>query len=217
MTAIKKQTPKGQRKRAAILDATLEIAVRDGLAGVSFGQLAKALGISKSGLFTHFATKDELELAAVEHAQHGFEAQVLGTGFMHTPEGLPRLWAFLEAWHAYARGRHAAGGCVFQTLIAEFHNRPGPVRDLLKRQIEGFGEVLRRLVQAAVDAGHLQADLDVVRLAWELQALMAAANHGQQLWRELELLAFSRRSLSDRLEAASTPAGRALGLFTDQV
>ena len=209
----KKLTPKGKRKREAILDATLELAIRDGLEAVSFGQLAKALKISKSGLFSHFANKDELQLAAVAHAQQGFEAEVFRSGFLDAPAGLPRLWAFLQAWLSYAEGRLVVGGCFFQALMAEYHNRPGPIRDRLKELVEAFGAAIRRLVEDAVNAGHLQPDLDLDQLAWELHALMAAANHGQQLWRELGILTICRRSLRDRLEAATTEAGRALAVL----
>lgn len=200
----KRLTPKGRRVREAVLDAAIEIAIPDGLEAVTFGRLAKQLGISKSGLFSHFATKLELQLAAVDHAEQRFVTQVFRAEFLQAPRGLPRLWALCDGWLLYAQAVAAEGGCFFQALVAEYHNRPGPLRDRAKGTVETFNASLQRAITDAKTAGHLRDDVPTERFAFELHSLMGGANGGFQLFGDPGVFSLCRDCLRERIEAFRT-------------
>jgi len=190
--------------REAVLDAAIEIAIPDGLEAVSFGRIAKQLEISKSGLFSHFATKLELQLAAVDHAEQRFVTQVFRAEFLSAPRGLPRLWALCDGWLLYAESVAAKGGCFFQALVAEYHNRPGPLRDRAKGTVETFNASLQRAITDAKAAGHLRTDVDPERFAFELHSLMGGANGGFQLFGDPNVFNLCRDCLRVRLQGMAT-------------
>lgn len=213
---------KGARTRAAILSAALEEAASAGLSGLSFGRLAAAVGMSKSGLFAHFKSKEELQLAVLDEAQGRYAAAVIRPSVV-SERGLPRLWALCQAWLSYAEGGVFSNGCFFSAAAAEFDNRPGPVRDRIAHLAASWTHELARAIEQAQARGHLRASLEPRQLAFELHALMTAANAAHQLlggpepfvrsWRAI------RRLLREaRAEGQAGPAEESLaGLHSDEV
>ncbi|HET6214238.1 MAG TPA: TetR/AcrR family transcriptional regulator [Micromonosporaceae bacterium] len=166
---------RGERTRTAVLDAAVALATEAGLDGLSLGQLAERLGVSKSGLFAHWRSKEELQLAAIEHARAQWTVQVVSPA-LAKPRGVRRLFALHESRLAFYSGPRALpGGCFFANAEFEYSARPGPVRD---RIAVAFGEwlgLLERLTAEAITEGDLRADTDPHQVAYEIEALGMAA------------------------------------------
>lgn len=147
----------------------------EGLEGLSLGRLATELGLSKSGVFALFGSKEELQLATVRAARELYAEQVIEPA-RALPDGIVRVWRLCDAWLVYSKRRVFPGGCFFQSVSAEFGARGGPVHDLVaeaRRDWTGYVEIT--LGKARL-AGELQPDLDLPQLAFELIALIEAAN-----------------------------------------
>lgn len=166
---------RGEETRRATLQRAVELASVEGLEGITIGRLASELELSKSGIFALFGSKEDLQLAAVEHAEKIFRAHVVTPAATADP-GLPRLVALLEHWLVYSKSRVFPGGCFFAAVAAEFDARRGRVHDAIRSGQQQWGRFLERLVTEAVEAGHLPADTDAAQLAFELFALARAAN-----------------------------------------
>jgi AcrR family transcriptional regulator len=167
---------RGRRTRASILATAVDIASVEGLEGLTIGRLATELGMSKSGLFAHFGSKEELQLATIGAARDVFIEEVVHP-VRTAGRGLPRLRALLEAHLAYLRRNVFQGGCFFGAARMEFDSRPpGPVRDAIAQQTDDWLALLAARVHAAQEAGHLDPDIEPEQLAFELDALQAAAN-----------------------------------------
>jgi AcrR family transcriptional regulator len=164
--------------RRAILDRAVDVASREGLAGMTIGGLADDLAMSKAGVIGHFGSKETLQLAAIEEANAIFVERVWRPA-EHAAPGLPRLLAICEAWVAYLRDNCFAGGCFMTNTAAEFDARPGPVRDAIAVSLRQWSKVLAREARIAVEAGELDADPEQV--AFEIGALAVAANQAIQL------------------------------------
>jgi AcrR family transcriptional regulator len=174
---------KGEKTRGAILDRALRMASELGLEGVTIGRLADALDLSKSGLFAHFASKENLQVQTLERAAERF-AEVVVRPALAAPAGEPRLRALFEGWLEWPRRVKQPGGCLFAAAAAELDDRPGPARDrLVGLQREWLGTV-ERVVGRAQEVGHLRRDLDAAQLAFELQGIMLAYNHASRLLRD---------------------------------
>ncbi|MGV0797465.1 TetR/AcrR family transcriptional regulator [Mycolicibacterium elephantis] len=169
------QGPKGQRTRAAILAEAARLATVEGLEGLSIGGLADAIGMSKSGLYAHFGSKVDLQLATIESARETFIAEVLLPA-LEAPAGVQRLRAACEAFLSHIERRVFPGGCFFAAAATEFGTRPGAVRDAVAAQQRDWIELLVRLARKAVDLGELPPDVDPVQLSFELNAVLVAAN-----------------------------------------
>lgn len=160
---------KGIDTRRAILDAGLDLASRLGLESVTIGALAKATGMSKSGLFAHFRSKENLQVALLEHAGELFAKDVIVPALRAT-SGEPRIRALVGNWIRYARS--LGGGCIFVTASTDFKDRPGKVRDFLLSQQESWIDCLRRVARSAVEAGEFRRDVDCDQFAFDLYALL---------------------------------------------
>ncbi|MER7891986.1 TetR/AcrR family transcriptional regulator [Micromonospora sp. NPDC094482] len=172
---------RGERTRNAALDAAVVLATEAGLDGLSLAQLADTLGVSKSGLFAHWRSKEALQLAAIDRAVALWQERIVAPALL-APRGVRRLRALHEARVDFYAAGILPGGCFFANTQFEFNARPGPVRDRLAEIYGQWTGFLDRLVQQAVDAGELPADLDVPQLAYEIDALgMAAAMHSRLL------------------------------------
>lgn len=191
----------GSRTRAAILDRAVQIASVEGLDGLSIGRLASDLGISKSGLFAHFGSKEELQIATVAAARDIFIAEVTAPA-RQAEAGLPRLRKLTELFLSYSRRRVFSGGCFFANAASEFDSRPGPVRDAIRQQLREWIEHLERTCRVAVEKGELPADADPRQLAFEIQALMDQANSRSVLFDDSRVYALARRSIASRLTHA---------------
>lgn len=165
----------GARSRRAILRAAANLATVDGLEGISIGNLAAHIGMSKSGIYAHFGSKEELQLATVETAREIFNAEVVEpTQAIVDP--LEQLRELCEKFLSYVERRVFPGGCFFASTTAEFDTRPGPVRDKIAEVQEGWNELLQQLILDAQAAGSLDAAQDPQQLAFEIYAFLLWGN-----------------------------------------
>jgi AcrR family transcriptional regulator len=172
---------KGEQTRTAILDEALRIARRLGLEGLTIGTLADATGMSKSGLFAHFGSREDLQLAVLEHGARQYGEMVLMPA-LKIDRGLPRLRALFERWLDWTLQTATPGGCIMISTAHEYDDRPGPIRDAaVEMQRRGTG-VSERAVRLAVEEGHLKSDTDPEQIAFEMLGIVLAShNHGRLL------------------------------------
>jgi AcrR family transcriptional regulator len=197
---------KGERTRTLILNDAQALAGEVGLEGLSIGSLAGRLGLSKSGLFAHFGSKEDLQLATLRHTQERFEQFVFRPA-LAVPRGLPRLRALLENWLGWIARTERPGGCVILAASVEYDDRPGPVRDALvagQRQLRG---ALAKAVHLAVDEGHLRAETDPWQVVFELMGIVLAVHHDRGLLDDPRALDRARKAF-ERLVAANALAAR---------
>src|SRR3954470_4131650 len=150
---------RGDKTRRAILARAMQIASVEGLEGLSLGQLAADLGISKSGLFAHFGSKEELQLTTLPAARRIFSAAAVQPA-LDVAEGVERLWALVRADLDYLSGDVFEGGCLFLSSSAEYDSRPGPIRDLVAETMASWLDLLTEQVQVARERGELTRDTD---------------------------------------------------------
>lgn len=167
--------PKGQQTHAALLDVALALALQQGLEGLSIGGVAERAAMSKSGVFAHFGSREELQISVIREYHRRFELDVF-TPALAEPRGLPRLRALFERWlHRVAE--ELGSGCLYIGGAVEFDDRAGPVRDQLMASVQSWHRALGRAIGQAVDAGHLRADTDVQQLLFEMHGLILALHH----------------------------------------
>jgi AcrR family transcriptional regulator len=165
----------GERSRHAILDAAARLATVEGLNGLSIGGLADHIGMSKSGLYAHFKSKEELQLATIDTAAALFNAEVVAPAAA-APAGRARLWALSNEFLAHLERGVFPGGCFFASVAAELDTRPGPVRDRIAEFIDTwFGELVEA-VQDARAAGEIDSAEDAEQLAFEIDAMLLMGN-----------------------------------------
>ena len=191
---------KGQRTRNAILETAAALATEEGLEPLSIGRLAEATGMSKSGLFAHFGSKEELQLATVEQAAKLFVAEVIEPA-RSAPRGLARVWALCDHMIAYAERQVFPGGCFFAATSFEFNNRPGPVRDRIQEMIQSWLSYLEHAVEQAQESGELNHAVSAREIAFQLDAFAQAANAQYQLFRDDRVFDEARRAVRQRLES----------------
>ena len=174
---------KGTETRDRILDTAFRLAARQGLDGLSLAALAGKLGLSKSGLFAHFDSKEELQLEMLRVASERFVDKVMRPAFKQ-PRGLPRVKALFENWRRWATDPSLPGGCVFVAASAELDDRDGPVRAYVVSQQRGLLQTIARAAALSVEVGHFRRDLDVEQFAFEFLAIYLAFHHAQRLLRD---------------------------------
>jgi AcrR family transcriptional regulator len=201
---------RGDRTRRAILTTAVNVASVEGLEGLTIGRLAAELEMSKSGLFAHFGSKEELQISTVRAAAAIFVHRVVRLAEESYEPGIARLKAMLDSRLDYMERGTFAGGCFFAAATVEMDGRPGPVRDAVAAQMTRWAGLLTEYIREAVDRGELRADTDAEQLAFELDALGTAVNSGWQLHEDAAVFARGRRALRRRLEADATDAGRAV-------
>jgi AcrR family transcriptional regulator len=180
--------------RAAVTQAAVERASVDGLEGLTIGGLAGETEMRKSSVFSLFGSKEELQRATLDAAVEQFRQEVWDPVADRQP-GLPRLLALCDSWLDYHRREVMPGGCFLTTATIEYDARPGPMRDAIAKTMKRWLGVLEREAAAAIEAGDLPADADPADIAFELNALAAAASYGFQLWRDPEVFERARRSM----------------------
>jgi AcrR family transcriptional regulator len=180
-TATRAQPNKGQQTRAAILDAALALASHMGLEGLSIGALAEQMGMSKSGVFAHFGSREELQISVIREYHRRFEQEVFEPA-LRLPRGLPRLRALFERWVARV-SVELDSGCIYISGAVEFDDRPGPVRDALAEMVLDWHRALERAIRLAVDAGHLDAATDPQQMLFEIHGLILALHHDARFLR----------------------------------
>lgn len=191
---------KGERTRQAILTTAAELATQEGLEPLSIGGLAEATGMSKSGLFAHFGSKEELQIATVEHAASLFVDEVIAPARL-APKGLPRVWALCDHKIGYMERQVFPGGCFFASTSVEFSHRPGSVRDRIEEMLRSWLSYLEHAVEQAQEAGELSDSLSAREITFELDAFAASANWQYQLFGDASVFEAARRAVRERIES----------------
>ena len=201
---------RGMRTRQSILVHAARVGSAEGLEAVSLQRLAGDLGISKSGLFAHFGSKEELHMATIEAAAQIFTDEVLRPA-LQVPRGLGRVWALCNSWLSYLERGVFPGGCFFWAVAEEFDSRrPGPVRDSVLEKKNYWSYSLQRAVREAQAAGEIDPGVDPEQLAWELDSLLGGANSGFKGNDGVRAIERGRRAIRDRLSRAATATAKPL-------
>jgi AcrR family transcriptional regulator len=188
----------GERTRAAILRAAASLATVDGLEGLSIGNLAAAIGMSKSGLYAHFGSKQELQLATVQEAGRIFAGEVVQPA-LAAPAGLAQLAAVCEAFFEHLQRRTFPGGCFFAGAALEMGTRPGPVKEAVAAFQSGFADLIKGFVVTAIEQGELPAGEDPQQLAFELNGIILATDTNFVLHDDPAVLDLARQVVRRRL------------------
>ena len=191
---------KGQETRTAILDDAVSLASRVGFTALSIGQLAETTGMSKSGLFAHFRSKEALQLATLERGRERFTDLVIRPT-LATPRGIARVRALFDHWLAWETGA-LEGGCIFVAGSIEYDDQPGAMHDALVRNQRDWADFLETVIRTAVTEGDLRSDLDVEQFAFLLQGLIYAFHHASRLLRDPRAHDHTRRGLEQLLATA---------------
>jgi AcrR family transcriptional regulator len=194
---------KGQQTRATILDAAVGLASHMGLEGLSIGALAEVTQMSKSGVFAHFGSREELQISVIREYHAKFEEEVFFPA-MHEARGLPRLRSLFERWVKRV-SVELDSGCIYISGAVEFDDRPGPVRDALASMVVAWHGALERAIRIAVDEGHLVADTDAMQMLFEMHGLILALHHDARFLRQPGALARAQRAFEHVLSHYLTP------------
>jgi len=207
-----KQLQKGQQTRAAILDAALTLASHMGLEGLSIGALADVMQMSKSGVFAHFGSREELQISVIREYHAKFEEEVFFPA-LNEPRGLPRLRALFERWIKRV-AMELDSGCIYISGAVEFDDRPGPVRDALVTMVRAWHEALERAIRMSIDEGQLREDTDPQQMLFEIHGHILAVHHDARFLRSPGALDRARTGFERVLayyataEQAASPAPR---------
>ena len=206
----RRATTNGTRTRTTILHTAADLASVDGLDGLTIGRLATELAMSKSGLFAHFGSKEELQLATIEEARQRYAHEVIEPARAKGP-GITRLHALCEAFLSYLERAVFPGGCFFASAMAEFDSKaPGPVRDRIAHCQNQWMATLEHAATEAQQRGELAAATDPQQLAFELEAALLSANWYYHLFNDATYFDRARRTVQARLTSEATPAGQHL-------
>lgn len=172
---MQKPLRKGEQTRASILEMALRLASREGLEGLTIGVLAERMSMSKSGVFAHFGSREDLQIDVLKLYHHQFEQDVFYPS-LREPRGLPRLQSLFGRWVERV-SLEIASGCIYISGAVEYDDRPGPIREHLVEMVRTWQMALRRAAQQAVDEKHLRADTDTQQLVFEMYGLVLALHH----------------------------------------
>jgi AcrR family transcriptional regulator len=198
----RRQRSDGERSRGAILDEAAQLSTVEGIGGLSLSRLADSVGMSKSGLFAHFGSKEELQLATIERADEIFHSQVLEPAESAT-DGLDRLRRLLDGYLRYVQAGTFPGGCFFATVLVEVSMQPGAVRDRLLVFLQDWLGRLESAIRDAQKEGTIDKGEDAGQLAFELEAALLLANTQFTVMESAEPIERGRRSIEHRLKAAA--------------
>ena len=172
---------KGEMTRAAILDVALDIASRDGLEGLTIGLLADRMNMSKSGVFAHFGSREDLQLEVIKLYHHQFEQEVFYPSIREA-RGMPRLKAMFSRWIKQV-SVEIASGCIYISGAVEYDDRPGPIREQLVSMVRAWQNAMLRAVQQSIDVGDLKPETDAQQLVFEMYGLILALHHDARFLR----------------------------------
>lgn len=193
---------KGSTTRARILDDAIRLVSVEGLAGLTIGRLAELSGMSKSGLFAHFESREAVELAVLGEAIARFRDAVVLPA-LREPRGEPRLRALVNRWRDWESAQVSMpGGCVLLQAAVELDDRPGPPRELVAEAMRQWNEALRRAVSIAIEEGHFRKDVDPALFAFQLQGIILSTHHAQRLLRTPGTSARMEQALDQLIEGA---------------
>ncbi len=196
---------KGRQTRAAILDAAVALAAQAGLEGLSIGALADVTQMSKSGVFAHFGSREELQISVVREYHRRFEEEIFQPA-MRLQRGLPRLRALFDRWLRRVSIEIDAG-CLYISGAVEFDDRPGPVRDALVGMVQTWRSALERAIGQAVAEGHLRHDIDPRQVLFEIHGLILALHHDARFLRQPGADARARRAFDNLLSRYTVVPG----------
>jgi AcrR family transcriptional regulator len=200
--------PKGQQTRAAILDSALTLASSQGLEGLSIGLLAEQMQMSKSGVFAHFGSREELQMSVIREYNARFEEEVFFPS-LREKRGMPRLRMLFERWFQRV-SVEVDLGCIYISGAVEFDDRPGPVRDALVAMVRDWQDAMLRAIRICAEEKHLRADTDAEQLLFEVHGLILALHHDARFMRSPGALQRARTSLDRIVHHYATPTGRNL-------
>ncbi|HET7228668.1 MAG TPA: TetR/AcrR family transcriptional regulator [Longimicrobium sp.] len=195
---------KGTVTRERIIGRAVELASVDGLNGLTLGRLAEGIGMSKSGLFAHFRSKEELQRSVLETTITSFRRFVYEPGAAE-PRGEPRLRSIFERWLAWQQEREEMpGGCLLMQASTELDDQPGPLRDLLVKAQRDWRDTLIAFARGGITAGHFRAEVDPALFAFQLEAIILGAGHDRRLLRDPLALSHARAAFEALLASART-------------
>jgi AcrR family transcriptional regulator len=195
------KTTKGAATRELILDHAYAIACHKGVEGLSIGDLAQAVGMSKSGVFAHFGSREELQLAVLDAGGRRFGERVLIPA-LRAPRGLVRLRAIISGWFDWVLDNRQ--GCLIIGAVSEYDSRPGPLRDRVVKLIKRWRTDTARAVAMALETGELRADTDASQLAFEICGIALALHHDIRLFDPKQAVKQAERAV-ERLFVANSP------------
>ena len=198
---------KGEQTRAAILDEALRIASKLGLEGLTIGSLADATGMSKSGLFAHFGSREDLQLAVLEHAAQLYGEKVF-VPVLRIERGLPRLRALFERWLDWTLESGLPGGCIMISAAVEYDDRPGPIRDAAIANQHRGNAITQKAVRLAIEEGHLSRDTDPGQISFEMLGIVLASHNHRRLLGDKEARKRALTAFNELISRHSAPAAR---------
>jgi AcrR family transcriptional regulator len=202
-----RQPSKGEASRATILLTAAKLATTKGLHTLSIGDLAAAVGMSKSGLYAHFKSKEELEVATIETATAIFDGEVLRPATA-ARAGTERLWALVDAFLSHVERKVFPGGCFFAAVAAELDTRPGPARDRVFRVLEQWDSLFRQCIADAQASGEIDPGVEVGQAVFEIQAMLLAGNFQFVMSNDTARLAQARQGVEHVLTRLAAGDGR---------
>ena len=196
------RAPRATKTRREILDIAADIASAEGLDGLSIGRLATELNMSKTGIFAHFGSKEELQIATVDRAKEVFLENVVKPALLQ-PRGLQRLRAMLTSWLNYVENSVFRGGCFFAAASLEFDSRPGRVRDGVAALTKLWMDALRNEIAHAKEYREITPDIVPAQLAFELHAFVQEANWAYKLFDDKAAFKRAHRAIDERIRCAT--------------
>lgn len=196
---------KGEETRALILDAAVQQASETGFESLTIGSLAERTGLSKSGLFAHFGSRTDLQIAVLDEAARRFTEAVFLPA-LKAPRGLRRLRALLENWVTWPEHAKLRGSCPIQAASAEYDDQPGPMRDAIVERQRSLARELARAVKMAVETGELRQDTDTGQFVYEMFGLVLACFHTKNLLGDGNAAARALAGFERLVEAHRAPA-----------
>ncbi|MBL0391045.1 TetR/AcrR family transcriptional regulator [Ramlibacter monticola] len=203
-----KALQKGQQTKAAIVDAALGLATQIGLEGLSIGALAEVTQMSKSGVFAHFGSREELQISVVREYHARFEQEVFFPA-MHEARGLPRLRAMFANWMKRT-SIEIDSGCIYISGAVEFDDRPGPVRDALASSVQTWHAAMLRAIAQAKEEGHVDAATDDEQMLFEIHALILALHYEARFLKIPDSIAHANKGFENILQRYGAPPRPAL-------
>jgi len=199
---------KGEQTRETILLHALGLATQVGFEGLTIGRLADDLKLSKSGLFAHFGSKENLQVKVLEVASRRFVDEVVRPA-LAAPRGVRRVRALFERWLAWETSPSLPGGCPFNAAATELDDRPGPARDYVVKSQRDWLETLANTARTAVQEGDFSRELDCEQFAYELQSIMLGYSHAARLMKDPKARARTERAFEALLaRAAAVPTSK---------
>ena len=194
-TALATESKKGLATKSAILEAALDIASKSGLEGITIGHLADTVGMSKSGVFAHFGSREELQIEVIRKYYQYFAESVFAPA-LSKPKGLPRLRQMIDSWLKISVGENTSS-CFFIAGAAEFDDRPGIVRDELIRSVEDWRSALLRAIKESIAAGHLKKSVVPQEMLFHLYSIVLGAHHDSRFLQNPKSLTLANKLIKN--------------------